>query len=46
MRLNNLNIDLVIVSLYPFESTIKKITNKSKIIENIDIGGPSMLEHQ
>ena len=37
------SIDLVIVNFYPFESTIKKITNKSKIIENIDIGGPSMV---
>tara|TARA_B100001057_G_C22835717_1_gene945123 strand:- start:939 stop:2486 length:1548 start_codon:yes stop_codon:yes gene_type:complete len=36
-------IDLVIVNFYPFETTIKKISNKEKIIENIDIGGPSMV---
>tara|TARA_B100001564_G_scaffold150220_1_gene126317 strand:+ start:2729 stop:4276 length:1548 start_codon:yes stop_codon:yes gene_type:complete len=36
-------IDLVIVNFYPFEKTIKKISNKDKIIENIDIGGPSMV---
>ncbi len=36
-------IDLVIVNFYPFETTIKKTTNKEKIIENIDIGGPSMV---
>ena len=37
------SIDLVIVNFYPFEETIKKKTNKEKIIENIDIGGPSMV---
>ena len=36
-------IDLVIVNFYPFEETIKKTSNKEKIIENIDIGGPSMV---
>jgi AICAR transformylase/IMP cyclohydrolase PurH (only IMP cyclohydrolase domain in Aful) len=36
-------IDLVIVNFYPFEETIKKSSNKEKIIENIDIGGPSMV---
>ncbi len=36
-------IDLVIVNFYPFETTIKKTTNREKIIENIDIGGPSMV---
>ena len=36
-------IDLVIVNFYPFETTIKKTSNKKKIIENIDIGGPSMV---
>ena len=36
-------IDLVIVNFYPFEKTIKKTSNKKKIIENIDIGGPSMV---
>jgi len=36
-------IDLVIVNFYPFETTIKKTSNRDKIIENIDIGGPSMV---
>lgn len=37
-------IDLVVVNLYPFEETLKKdgVTD-SEIIEQIDIGGPSML---
>jgi len=36
-------IDLVIVNFYPFEKTLDQITNHSKIIENIDIGGPTMV---
>ena len=42
---NNIDyIDLVCVNLYPFEATIKKEgVNEEEIIENIDIGGPSML---
>jgi phosphoribosylaminoimidazolecarboxamide formyltransferase/IMP cyclohydrolase len=37
-------IDLVIVNLYPFEATIAKpTTTLDEAIENIDIGGPSML---
>ena len=37
-------IDLVIVNLYPFEATIAKpTTTLEEAIENIDIGGPSML---
>lgn len=37
-------IDLVVVSLYPFEQTIKKEgVTLEEAIENIDIGGPSML---
>ena len=36
-------IDLVIVNFYPFEKIIKKTSNRKKIIENIDIGGPSMV---
>lgn len=37
-------IDLVIVNLYPFKETISKADVKfSEAIENIDIGGPSML---
>ena len=37
------NIDLVIVNFYPFEDTLKKTKNHEKIIENIDIGGPTMV---
>ena len=37
------NIDLVIVNFYPFENTLKKTKNHSKIIENIDVGGPTMV---
>lgn len=38
------SIDLVVNNLYPFEETIKKpnVTHE-EIIENIDIGGPSMI---
>ena len=36
-------IDLVIVNFYPFEETIKKTNNYKKIIENIDIGGPTLV---
>ena len=44
LRLNNFeNIDLVIVNFYPFESTLNNTTNHSKIIENIDVGGPAMV---
>ena len=37
------NIDLVIVNFYPFEQTLRKTKNHDKIIENIDIGGPTMV---
>src|SRR3989338_5928667 len=37
-------IDMVVVNLYPFESVIKKKNvSLEEAIENIDIGGPSML---
>jgi phosphoribosylaminoimidazolecarboxamide formyltransferase / IMP cyclohydrolase len=37
-------IDMVVVNLYPFKETLNKQTaSKEDIIENIDIGGPSML---
>lgn len=37
-------IDLVIVNLYPFEETVlKKGVTLEEVIENIDIGGPSMI---
>jgi len=36
-------IDLVVVNLYPFEETVAKGAERAEIIENIDIGGPSMV---
>src|SRR6185436_2099223 len=36
-------IDLVIVDLYPFEETVATTDDEQKIIEKIDIGGPSMI---
>jgi phosphoribosylaminoimidazolecarboxamide formyltransferase / IMP cyclohydrolase len=37
-------IDLVVVNLYPFEATVAKLgVSLHDAIENIDIGGPSML---
>src|SRR4051812_9989518 len=45
MRANEIApIDLVVVNLYPFEATIAKPNVAfDEAIENIDIGGPSML---
>jgi len=41
---NILPIDLVVVNLYPFEQTVAKLeVSLHEAIENIDIGGPSML---
>ena len=36
-------IDLVVVNLYPFEATVTRGAERDEIIENIDIGGPSMV---
>src|SRR6266853_1256912 len=37
-------IDLVVVNLYPFEQTVARLNvSLAEAIENIDIGGPSML---
>ena len=36
-------IDLVIVNFYPFEKNLNQTNNHFKIIENIDIGGPSLV---
>ncbi|RDU70118.1 bifunctional phosphoribosylaminoimidazolecarboxamide formyltransferase/IMP cyclohydrolase PurH [Helicobacter cholecystus] len=36
-------IDLLCVNLYPFKDTIERTDNFEEIIENIDIGGPSMI---
>ncbi len=37
------NIDLIVVNFYPFQETIKNNKSLKKIIENIDIGGPTMV---
>lgn len=38
------SIDMVVNNLYPFEETIKNVNSTHEdIIENIDIGGPSMI---
>jgi phosphoribosylaminoimidazolecarboxamide formyltransferase/IMP cyclohydrolase len=36
-------IDLVVVNLYPFVETVAKGARRDEVIENIDIGGPSMV---
>ena len=44
LKKNNFEeIDLVIVNFYPFEKTLEQTNNHFKIIENIDIGGPTMV---
>ena len=44
MKLENFeNIDLVIVNFYQFKNVIKKTKNIDKIIEHIDIGGPTLV---
>lgn len=36
-------IDLVVVNLYPFEETLQNGANEADAIEQIDIGGPSLI---
>src|SRR6185437_16786853 len=36
-------IDLVVVNLYPFLNTVMSGADRDMVIENIDIGGPSMV---
>ncbi|MBD1157252.1 bifunctional phosphoribosylaminoimidazolecarboxamide formyltransferase/IMP cyclohydrolase [Pelagibacterales bacterium SAG-MED20] len=36
-------IDIVIVNFYPFEKTLEQTNSHLKIIENIDVGGPTMV---
>jgi len=44
LRNNNFEeIDLVIVNFYPFEKTLEQTNNHLNIIENIDVGGPTMV---
>lgn len=37
------SIDLIIVNFYPFQKIVTESKNSKKIIENIDIGGPTMV---
>jgi phosphoribosylaminoimidazolecarboxamide formyltransferase/IMP cyclohydrolase len=37
------DIDMVVVNLYPFEATVAKGAEHDEVVENIDIGGPSMI---
>ncbi len=44
LKKNNFeNIDLVIVNFSPFEDALKNTSSHKKIIENIDVGGPTMV---
>ncbi len=36
-------IDLIVVNFYPFQKMVKDTKNPKRIIENIDIGGPTMV---
>jgi len=36
-------LDLVVVNLYPFEDTVKRGASLGEAVENIDIGGPTMM---
>jgi phosphoribosylaminoimidazolecarboxamide formyltransferase / IMP cyclohydrolase len=36
-------VDLVCVNLYPFEQTVARDASEREVIENIDIGGPTMI---
>ncbi len=44
MKINDYeNIDLVIINFYPFEKVLLSNSGHENIIENIDIGGPTMV---
>ena len=38
-----LSLDLIVVNFYPFQKIVTNSKNKKQIIENIDIGGPTMV---
>ena len=40
---NFLPIDLIIVNFYPFQKVVRESKNSNNVIENIDIGGPTMV---
>ncbi len=42
-RIGGKPIDLVVCNLYPFEQTVSRGASYDETIENIDIGGPSMV---
>lgn len=42
-ELNINSIDMVVNTLYPFEEVLNKNSSHTELIENIDIGGPSMI---
>ena len=42
-RQNFPSIDLIVVNFYPFQKIVSNTKNSKKIIENIDIGGPTMV---
>ena len=37
------SIDLIVVNFYPFQKVVTETKNPKKVIENIDIGGPTMV---
>ncbi len=37
------SIDLIVVNFYPFQKIVRNTKNPKQIIENIDIGGPTMV---
>jgi phosphoribosylaminoimidazolecarboxamide formyltransferase/IMP cyclohydrolase len=43
LKLGGRLIDLVVVNLYPFEKTVGRGAADDVVVENIDIGGPSMV---
>ena len=40
---NFLSIDLIVVNFYPFQKVVTETRDPNEIIENIDIGGPTMV---
>lgn len=42
-KFNITPIDIVVVNLYPFKKTVERNADLEEVIENIDIGGPSMV---
>ena len=42
-RQNFPSIDLIVVNFYPFQKIVTETKNPKKIVENIDIGGPTMV---